>query len=101
MQIGSTPLADSQTALGPHASDRLQGLYPASDVPDAVSGVTKNDSVVASSDASRLGVVWNVVVVAAAVVGLNFLWAVVVVVDGDDGVVVAVASGSSSSSSSS
>ena len=68
-------------------------MYPTS---DALSGVTKNGSVVASSDVSRFGVVWNVVVV-GAVVGLNFLSFVVVVVAAV--AVVAVASGSSSSSS--
>ena len=77
-------------AFGPQASDRLHGLYPTS---DALSGVTKNGSVVASSDVSRFGVVWKVVVV-GAVVGLNCLSFVVFAAV----VVVAVASGSSSSS---
>ena len=62
-----------------------------------LSGVTKNGSVVASSDVSRFGVVWKVVVV-GAVVGLNFLSFAVVVVAAA-AAVVAVASGSSSSSS--
>jgi hypothetical protein len=44
-------------AFGPQASDKLHGLYPASDVSDVLIGVTKNDSVVASSDVSRFGVV--------------------------------------------